>query len=342
MAGETILSIAYGIDVTSKDDSYLKFAQEATRSVVAAAIPGTFLVDSIPLLKYVPEWMPFAGFKRKARHWRKFAEDAVNKPYEFAKRTFENGHSLPSYVARCLQNISKSKNVAFQEEVIKTSSGSMFVAGSDSTIGVIASCILGFLTNPVALKKAQEEIDRVIGANRLPTFEDVESLPYITAIAKEALRWRDVAPIGLPHFLDADDEYNGYRIPKGSIIIANCWAMLHDESVYPQPFEFNPDRFMKDGKLDPDAKDPMHAAFGFGRRICPGRFMAFSAIWITMASLIAVFDIEKERDSDGKVIEPSHEYISSLAYMPKPFKCSITPRSKQAQALIEASAQDEY
>ncbi|KAG6805201.1 hypothetical protein H0H93_005348 [Arthromyces matolae] len=87
---------------------------------------------------------------------------------------------------------------------------------------------------------------------------------------------------------------------------------------------------MKNGKLDPDAKDPMHAAFGFGRRqvyldlqtvkyvltsyrICPGRFMAFSAIWITLASLIAVFDIKKEKDSDGKDIEPSHEYISSLA-----------------------------
>lgn len=87
----------------------------------------------------------------------------------------------------------------------------------------------------------------------------------------------------LPRYLDTDDEYKGYRLPAGSIVIANSWcviilcgpsesnfmtvrSMLHDEEVYPDPFTFNPDRFMKDGVLDKSARDPSHACWGFGRR----------------------------------------------------------------------------
>ncbi|KAG6888611.1 hypothetical protein C0995_007040 [Termitomyces sp. Mi166 len=298
MAAETIMSVAYGIEVNTKDDSYITTAEEGVRGLQIAAMPGAFLVDSIPILKYIPDWMPFAGFKRKAKYWRRFALEMLNKPYEVAKRNI--------------------------------------------TVATISTCILGLLINPLALKKAQAEIDDVIGPDHLPTFDDESSLPYITAITKEALRWRNITPIAIPHLLDLDDEYNGYWLPKGSIIVPNAWAMLHDETVYPRPFDFDPDRWIKDGKLNPDVRDPMHAAFGFGRRVCPGRFMAYSAVWITMASMIATFDIERARDADGNVIEPSHEYHSALVCKPVPFKCSIRPRSKKAEDLIKASANEEY
>src|ERR1700733_11056746 len=89
----------------------------------------------------------------------------------------------------------------------------------------------------------------------------------------------------IPHLLTVDDVYKGYRLPAGSIVVPNAWfvtntliignhnrrclatrAMLHDETVYPEPFEFKPERFMKDGQLDPSVRDPDHAVFGFGRR----------------------------------------------------------------------------
>jgi len=114
--------------------------------------------------------------------------------------------------------------------------------------------------------------------------------------------------------------------------------MLHKEDIYPDPFTFNPDRFIKDGKLNPAMKDPVHAAFGFGRRICPGRFMAMSAMWIALASIIATFDITKAIDENGEVIEPSYEYVSALVRLPLPFKCSIKPRSPEAEVAIRATA----
>jgi cytochrome P450 len=87
---------------------------------------------------------------------------------------------------------------------------------------------------------------------------------------------------------------------------------LHNEAVYPDPFSFKPERFMKDGKLNLDIKDPATAAFGFGRRICPGRYMAQSSIWIAVASLLAGYNITKAVNADGSTIEPSGEYTSGI------------------------------
>jgi hypothetical protein len=88
-------------------------------------------------------------------------------------------------------------------------------------------------------------------------------------------------------------------------------AIQHDEEVYPDPFTFRPERFLKDGKLDPQVQDPEIAAFGLGRRICPGRYMVLDSVWITVVSILAMFNIEKAVDEDGKVIEPSGEYSSA-------------------------------
>jgi len=218
----------------------------------------------------------------------------------------------------------------------------MYAAGTDTTVSAIASCILGLLDKPEVLKKAQRELDSVLKPGHLPDFDDESALPYITAIVKETLRWRDVVPIAVPHLLDVEDEYKGYRLPAGSIIIPNAWAMLHNEDVYPDPFTFNPDRFIgENGNIDKSIRDPAHACWGFGRRICPGRYMAFSAVWIAVASLLATFDIEKAMDKNGNKIEPNHEYLSALVTIPKPYKCSIKPRSKEAEALIRSVAHQE-
>lgn len=99
--------------------------------------------------------------------------------------------------------------------------------------------------------------------------------------------------------------------------------MLHDERVYEDPFAFKPDRFINPTTGDLDfsrARDPEHACWGFGRRICPGRYMAFPVVWLAIASLIYCFDFEKARvkvvNADGeeeeRVVELTHEYVPAL------------------------------
>lgn len=89
---------------------------------------------------------------------------------------------------------------------------------------------------------------------------------------------------------------------------------LHDEEIYHDPLAFNPDRFLRaDGSLDPDVRDPS-AAFGFGRRICVGRYLAIESLWIAIACVLSLFDIKKVVGEDGKEITPKAEYIRGFVW----------------------------
>lgn len=85
MAAETIMSVAYGLDVQPHDDPYIKVAEHGVEGFSIAAVPGTFLVDALPILKYVPEWFPGASFKRKAREWKKSTISMIETPFAAAK-----------------------------------------------------------------------------------------------------------------------------------------------------------------------------------------------------------------------------------------------------------------
>ena len=78
---------------------------------------------------------------------------------------------------------------------------------------------------PEVQERARAELDAVVGQHRLPEFSDQESLPYINALVKELLRWRSVVPFGVPHCSLEDDEYRGYLIPKGSLVVSNIWCV---------------------------------------------------------------------------------------------------------------------
>ncbi|KAJ2934711.1 hypothetical protein H1R20_g2360, partial [Candolleomyces eurysporus] len=250
-----------------------------------------------------------------------------NDPYVNLAEAATQGESGNPTVSILRTNLEKieagEKDDAFTEDVLRNTLGAFYAAGSDTTVSTMATCILGLLEHPEVVKKAQMQLDSVVKPGHLPDLDDEPSLPYITAIMKEALRWRDVTPFGVPHALSTDDEYKGYHIPAGTIVIANQWAMLHDENVYTDPFEFNPDRFInpETGKIDYSrARDPGNTCFGFGRRICPGRFMALESLWLSIASLIATFDIEKAKDKvtlpSGeeveRTVELTHEYDAAL------------------------------
>ncbi|TFK25337.1 cytochrome P450 [Coprinopsis marcescibilis] len=339
MVAETILSIAYGINVQEENDPFVQLAEDAMAPLITAGLPGAFLVDFFPWLKYVPEWLPGASFKRKAREWKYITSAFLENPFKTTKDAIAAGSTELSFVYESFEKLESGTNDdAYREDYIKRTAGAMYGGGTDTTSSAIANCILAFLQQPEVLAKAQREVDSVVKPGHLPDYKDQDAMPYVTAVVKEILRYRIVVPIAIPHVLSAEDEYNGYRLPANSIVIPNAWSMLNDESVYEDPFEFKPERFIgEDGRLDySKARDPFHACWGFGRRICPARFMAFPAIWIAVASLIYVYDIEKMRDEKtGEVIEPLDEQINGLVLTPKPFVCSFKPRSKEKEELIK-------
>ncbi|KAJ7748921.1 cytochrome P450 [Mycena metata] len=342
MAGELIINIGYGIEALPVNDPYVALAEEGVKAGSDATIPGKFLVDSFPILRYIPDWFPGAGFKRQAKEWRKVAHALRDVPFAECKRLVESGTAHQSFIGECLQHLNESGQTYYDEDTIKGTAATMYLAGSDTVVSVLTSLILAMLANPTAQRKAQMEIDSVTGGTRLPDFNDEEALPYTAAVVKELFRWHPVTPIGLPHFLRVEDEYRGYRLPANSIVIGNIWAILHDENMYPDPYSFKPERFLLDGKPNPHVRDPQ-ATFGFGRRICPGQFIGASSVFISVASILASFDITKAIGDDGAPIEPTYEYSTGLVHTPLPFKCSIRPRSQSAIAVIEAGlSEDQY
>ncbi|KAF8661211.1 hypothetical protein AX16_001491 [Volvariella volvacea WC 439] len=335
MASEIIILITYGVHINPVDDPIVRIAEKALATANEANIPGRFLVEALPWLKYVPEWMPFARFQRQAREWREHAISMREVPYHAVRDDVLSGTGIDSLVAEGLRAIKEGDDAQEKEDIVKKVAGTMFAAGVDTTVATILSGILALMLYPDVMKKAQREIDAVIKPGNCPEFSDKESLPYLSALVKELWRWSSVFPLGVPHVNEEEDTYRGYTIPANSIVLVNQWALLHDPAVYADPFAFNPERFFKDGKWNKSIQDPEEIAFGFGRRICPGRHFASLMVWMTMAHLIALFDISKPTDEDGGIIEQDCGWTSGAISHPLPFKCKIVPRSPEAIAAIE-------
>ncbi|KAJ7684107.1 cytochrome P450 [Mycena polygramma] len=336
-ATEIIMSIAYGIDVQPTNDPYVALAHNAVDTLAQAALPGKYLVDSFPILKHVPAWLPGASFQRNAIGWFKLARAMEQVPLAETKRQLELGTAPPSFTAEKLTALNRSDELYYTESTLAAVAGTIYIGGADTAVSTITTLVLAMLANPDAQHKAQAEIDSVTGGKYLPDFDDEASLPYVTAVVWEVLRWQNATPIALPHYLAVEDEYKGYRLPACSLVIGNAWAILHDEIVYPDPYAFKPERFLLDGRLNPAVQKP-DAAFGFGRRFCPGRHMANASLWIAVASILSTFDITKAVDEHGEVIEPTNKFDSGIINSPLPFKCSIKPRSQAAVGLLNDCA----
>ncbi|PBK75826.1 cytochrome P450 [Armillaria solidipes] len=335
-AGSVIMKTVYGYDVDPNGDRFVELVDRALENMRIVGNVGAFLVDYIPSLKYLPRWFPGVNFMSLADTWRKDVEGMKDGPFIYASESMANDLVESSFVT---ENLTKTKEIGMAEnptqlEIIRNTAAVSFTAGADTTVSVVLSTILAFLLYPDVQAKAQAELDAVVGPTRLPNFDDRPQLPYIEAILSEALRWNPVVPMGVAHRSVNADVYRGYYIPAGATIIGNAWAILHDEKDYPNPLVFDPDRFMpEDGKVP--QPEPI-AAFGFGRRICPGRYLALNSAWIAIASMAATLSFSKPMDSEGRILEPSDTFTDGFLSFPMPFKCTIKARSAQAQELIES------
>ena len=137
--------------------------------------------------------------------------------------------------------------------------------------------------------QAHAELDEVVGNARPPTFADMPSLPYICATVKEILRWSLVVPFGVSHSTTEDDWYEGMFIPKGTVCLQNM-RIIHSESdVFgSDAVRFNRNRYLDESRQVKvlDGREDGHLTFGFGRRICPGRYVAEGTLAIDTATLL--------------------------------------------------------
>ncbi|ETW79020.1 cytochrome P450 monooxygenase 71 [Heterobasidion irregulare TC 32-1] len=353
MAGRTILEIAYGIEAQPRNDPYINIVEKAIKAMTVGATQRARVFDTFPIctasfyfflrsfldihgtyaVARLPEYLPGMSIKREAKKWSSQCALTVEMPFRAVKEAIASGSAKESVASSLLQNGGEDGS-PYDEDVAKKAIASMYLG--KSTPSTINTFILLMVLYPEVQQKAHAEIDAIIGHGRLPKHSDESLLPYVGAVVKEVLRWAPIAPLGVPHSVLSDDIYKGYLIPAGSVVLGNCWAILHDETMFPDPDAFKPERFLDTG--GGATSDYPDAAFGFGRRVCPGRFMAHAAVWLAIVSILSTFDISKAVDEDGNEIVPAGEFIDGLIMYPAPFKCRIEPRSTSAVSLIRTAS----
>ncbi|TCD61531.1 hypothetical protein EIP91_008275 [Steccherinum ochraceum] len=338
-----IVSITYGKIITTLDDDYVIASETAAQGISEASIPGKYWVELFPVLQYIPSWVPGAAAPKLAKKYIPYVMRMRNKPYNDVKVAIENGTAVPCVAASLIEEIQekygKDDVEAMQrdEETAKLVTTVAYLGGTDTTTTVAEVFMVAMAMCPGAQRKAQTELDRIVGASRLPEFSDWENLPFVHAVVLETLRWLPVAPFGIPHNAVSDDSYEGYDIPKGSMLIPNRWAMLHNPEDYPEPSSFKPERFLgRDGKIIQKEEDQvLTIVFGFGRRGCPGNKFAMESLYIYAASTLHVFCIMAGLDAAGKPIELSSNMVGALVTGPREVPCGLTPRSDAAAQLIK-------
>ncbi|KAF9523496.1 cytochrome P450 [Crepidotus variabilis] len=327
------LSTMYGFTPTSLDDEIIRVADESSALSASLLLPGATLINIFPILRHVPAWVPFASGQRRAKRCKELTELVKALPLNCAKKSVKEGKASPSLVTEYLEQKALGISDLEQEKIINNVAWTVYNGGSDTTRAATGAFIHIMAKHPEIQRRAQAEIDRIVGCDRLPTFADRTKLPYIDAIYREMFRYHPITPMAIPHCLNEDDVYEGYFLPKGAWVVPNIYAMARDENVYSDPSTFHPDRFLDaNGELNDDSRV---LTYGFGRRVCVGKAVASASTWLTIVSFLACFNVGKAKDDFGNEIEIDDEYEDNGAMIQKKhFACSITPRSEQARSLI--------
>ncbi|CAL9075611.1 unnamed protein product [Musa textilis] len=167
----------------------------------------------------------------------------------------------------------------------------MFAAGTETTYVAMEWAMAELMKHPAEMKRAQEEVRRVVGPRGNLGEEAAKEMQYLKAVIKETLRLHPPFPILFPRQTVEDTQLLGYHVPQGTTLFINAWALGRDVGTWEQPEEFRPERFIGND-IDFKGQDFQLIPFGAGRRGCPGIDFAVATVEIALASLLYHFDWE--------------------------------------------------
>ncbi|EKM84422.1 hypothetical protein AGABI1DRAFT_104303, partial [Agaricus bisporus var. burnettii JB137-S8] len=258
----------------------------------------------------------------------------------------KRGEYVTDCLAKTLLENQEKEGLEFMDIAIMCSG--FMIAGVETTASVLQWFSALIPSYPEIQQRAHEELDQVVGHDRMPTVEDEKDLPYIHAIIKasnltyllvassrysfqEVERCRNPFWLATPHYSTEDFTYHGQFIPKGTVILLNSYTMHHDPERHPEPFSFNPERYINDSTLSSESANlpnPMerdHWIFGAGRRICPGMWLAEREIFLAISRMLWAFKMES---IPGQAIDLK-EYDGLSGRSPVPFTIKMIPRHEK-------------
>lgn len=322
--GSIVISLTYGEEMWNDFGKELVDWDNEIMGNISVAFSKFWMVDVFNFLRFIPSWMPGAYFKKMGIRTAHLNRLVRAKPYARVLELYESGKLGHCLAADLLDEFGPS-------EELQDTLAALYLAGSETTINLLVSFIHAMFLHPHVADKVYAEIEQVTGGVQPLQIGDKEKLPYTEAVYKEALRWRPVAPVGLPHVSNKEDTINGYYIPQGTMISQNFGFMLSDPRVWKDPENFRPERFLEDH--DPPLPHPASILFGFGMRVCPGIYLAERVGFHIAASIVSLFKILPLEDQT--VPRPEDvEYIKNAFVLPRDFQCRFQPRNHSSKEIL--------
>ena len=192
----------------------------------------------------------------------------------------------------------------------------LWVAGQETTSNTISWLCIYLINRPEIQKKFHEELDTVIGSDRLITVEDKNSLNYVNAVIAETQRYCNVIPLNALHRTTKNVEIHGYNIPKGTLVTHQISTLMKDERYFKDPEAFNPERFLNENKKF--YSPPEFMPFRIGKRDCMGEGLARMELFLFTAN---IFNQMKLSSANGEPI--CEDKIFNIATVPKPWTCHV-------------------
>ncbi|KAH9933430.1 cytochrome P450 monooxygenase [Fomitopsis serialis] len=336
-AAALIMGSTYG---KPYDEDFLSSGEAIVQMLVdVAGTPTAALVDNLPFSTYVPSWILGILFGSGLLETRSVLERVMNSSFEDAKAAMNSGTATDSFITHIMDASASKLHQLGDDEDVKKIAFIVFLAGFGALTIPVNTFLVTMALHEDVFAKAQQNIDEVVGTERLPDLSDRDSLPYVDAILWEVYRINPPLRLSVPRRVMEEDEYCGYRVPKGTLVLPNIWQMAHDANHYTDPDTFNPDRFIDPATGKHAGLDPREYIFSFGRRACPGQRFSDDSLWLVTASIIATFNVKKALDAEGREIMPSLTVkLPGLTGHLEKFECSIQPRSQRALELIAESS----
>lgn len=316
-----VWSIAAGRKFELDDESNNEFAQALKD--ISVQNSNSNVLQFLPYLKYIPsmsrEFRAFVKTHHKVCH---YLEDEVDEHIQ----RYQEGN-VNDFVDAYIDEMFKEKKLGkdpplFHRKFLIGILYNLFNGGVDTGNNTLTWAFLYLATYPEVQRKVQEELDRVIGRSRLPTWADRVNLPYTEAVVCELQRVSTIAPLGFPHCAYRTTKVCGYTVPKGMYVLANLWAVHNDPDVWGDPENFRPERFLNEKGLC--EKPEYLVPFSVGRRICIGEALARMEQHLFIPCLLHQFSFSLP---PGDPI-PSFEPIMGLTLRPHPFSLIIRQRDQ--------------
>nr|H2DH24.1 RecName: Full=Cytochrome P450 CYP82D47 [Panax ginseng]AEY75221.1 cytochrome P450 CYP82D47 [Panax ginseng] len=252
---------------------------------------GVFVVaDSLPFLR----WLDLGGYEKAMKKTAKEMDNIVSgwlEEHRMKRNSSDEDNTQQDFMDVMLSAVKNVDLCGFDADVVIKSTCMVLIASGTDTVGVELTWALSLLlNNRHALKKAQEELDNVVGKQRQVKESDLNNLVYLHAIIKETLRLYPAAQLGVRREFYEDCTVAGYHVPKGTLLAVNLWTLHRDPIIWSDPTEFRPERFLNMPKeVDVKGQHFELIPFGVGRRLCPGIAFGLQMLHLVLATLLHGF-----------------------------------------------------